>query len=179
MMTPERKLLLMLSKLHVRGYQRLRLVSFIYDLGPWRFGVTHAGNIRTDHGALPISWDAGVLPQHSQSSGNDFFGWADAKHASPSGLARRFVERFPGIGRLGYGPDWTYVGWYSHLLHLTYPDALPFAYGVPHGPDWFLYTTRAGLRIPLPPPGAASQADMARCDSLALPTGEQKDSLLE
>ena len=55
----------------------------------------------------------------------------------------------------GYGADFVYAGWYQHLLHLTYPDQLPVAFGDHIEADGYLTTLGSRLRIPLPPPGWA------------------------
>lgn len=159
MSKPTRNVLRMVAELHLRGYQRLRIVPHIYHLGTWRCGVTYARNVRIDHGAFALSWDHEVLPQYSSASESQYFDWTDARHATPSRLARLFIERFPAIAELGYGPDLQYAGWYIHLLHLTHPDALPYVFAEFAQPEWYLYTTREGLKIPLPPAGHGTREE--------------------
>ena len=164
MTSPERSVLKMIAELHVRGYQRLRIVPHIYSLGTWRCGITPASNVRPDHGAIAVSWAAELLVQHTSANGNKYFGWEDAKQTTPSGLARRFIERFPRIAEAGYGPDWEYAGWYTHLLHQTYPDAVPYAFHDYAPVTWFLYTNVDTIRIPLPPAGWATRVDLVNYD---------------
>jgi hypothetical protein len=40
-----------------------------------------------------------------------------------------FIKRFPRIVERGFGPDWEYVGWFSWMLHETFPGSLPVAQG--------------------------------------------------
>ena len=172
MLTPERKVLMMIQELHVRGYQRLRIIPFIYHLGTWRCGVTEAANVHIDHGAMAVDSDAARRPQHTSADGTAYFGWKDAEHASPSGLARRFLERFPRLAEAGYGPDWCYAGWYNHLLHVTWKRGLPYVHAGHHPPRPYLYMTESDVRIPLPPAGTASAAACSRVVvDLSLPKG--------
>jgi hypothetical protein len=96
---------------------------------------------------------------YSSADERDYFGWRDAREASPGRLAEMFIARFPDVAAAGRGSDWSYAGWYVEMLHLTYPDALPVAYADYDLPtDWL--TTVGGnvpVRIPLPPPGEADR----------------------
>jgi hypothetical protein len=151
-----RKIVRMVAELHVRGYQWLRLVPFIYDLGSWRGGITPVSNILARHGAMAADYDQAILPQYTSASMREYFGWKDARHATPSQLAELFIERFPRVAREGYGSDWMYAGWYSEMLHLTHPGTLPIAYGNMSGPSetQMLWVGEPPVRsIPLPPPG--------------------------
>ena len=65
------------------------------------------------------------------AAGTEYFGWTDAERATPSGLARLFIERFPEIVEAGRGSDWTYAGWYIEMLGLTFPNRFHCAYS-----DW-------------------------------------------
>ncbi len=156
MATAERTMLRMIAELHVRGYQRLRIIPHIAEVGAWRCGITPATNVRADHGALPIDWEPGRLPQYSSASGTDYFEWGGVSHLSASQLAERFIARFPDVAAEGYGPDWAYAGWYIDMLHRTYPDALPIATAAYLNADHYLATTREGVIVPLPPPGWAT-----------------------
>jgi hypothetical protein len=156
-----RRVLRMISELHVRGYQQLRMVPHLYSLGTWRCGITWAGNVRADHGAVPCDWSFEATLQYTSASGSEVYGWADAKLLSPSRLADMFIKRHATIARRGRGPDWAYAGWFSWMLHETYPDCLPVAFGE------FLEVPLGGLitiggrekRISPPPPGACSAVD--------------------
>lgn len=145
----------MIAELHVRGYQRLRVIPHLYSLGTWRCGITHVENVRPDHGVLPCNWDFALLPQHTSASGRACFGWKDATRLSPSRLAGLFLERFPGVAERGLGKDWEYAGWFSWMLHETYPDCLPVAQAedldVP--PGGLLTVGRREIQLTPPPFG--------------------------
>ena len=152
-----RRVLRMMSELHMRGYQRLRLVPHLYALGTWRGGITWAGNVRADHGAIAVDWSEDATPQHSSASGREVFGWADAVALTPSRLAALFIQRFPELAARGRGPDFEYAGWFSWMLHETYPDCLPVAFGETLGvPEGGLVTVGGReLCLTPPPPGHA------------------------
>ena len=148
----------MVSELHKRGYQRLRIVPGMAPSGIyWRCAVTPAANIRDDHGALPRDWD-GPMARYSSGDENRYFGWTDATKATARDLADMFVERLPEIVTAGEGRDWGYVGWFLEMLGLAEAGRFPIAYadspGVPE--DRLLLTHSkdpAGPQfIPLPPP---------------------------
>ena len=96
---------------------------------------------------------------YTSGQGEHYFGWEDAGQATASGLAKRFVERFPAIADAGHGRDWMYSGWYVEMLHLTYPNAFPYAYADWDTPDEYLPTIAVGMdrsvKVPLPPAGEA------------------------
>ena len=150
-----RRVLLMVSELHVRGYQRLRIAPGMAPSGLyWRCSVTPVTNISDSNGALMVSWDH-LAAHYSSADVQRYFGWDDASGLSPSPLAARFIERCPEISDTGRGSDWTYAGWYQEMLGTTYPDALPIAYADWPVPPGFLSTVggRGGVRVPMPPPG--------------------------
>lgn len=150
-----RKILRVVSDLHVRGFQRIRIAPGVSASGMiWRCAITPASNISSEHGARIVSWD-NLAAHYASSSEEKYFGWTDVVRATPGMLAELFIARFPMIVEAGRGSDWLYAGWYLEMLHLTYPDAFPIAYA-----DWELprdhLTTMGGrsdVRIPLPPPG--------------------------
>ena len=148
-----RKVLLMVSELHVRGYQRLRIAPGMSPSGcHWRCSITPASNISSEHGARLVSWDT-LAAHYSSSSGSEYFEWTDASRLTPSRLAVRFIERFPDIAAAGRGSDWPYAGWYVEMLGITYPDTFPIAYADWDLPPDYLATTgrRPDVRVPLPP----------------------------
>lgn len=154
---PSRKLLRAVADLHTRGYQRLRVAVSQYELGTWRCSIAPAIWISGDHGAeLHVDTDYGRLANYSSADEREYWGWLDAHHASPARLAEEFLGRFPDLAILGYGQDWPYAGWFQHMLHLTYPDALPVAH-VPfeRKPTDYVGSLGRFVRIPLPPPGYA------------------------
>jgi hypothetical protein len=151
---PPRRVLQMVAELHVRGYQRLRIIPFFRPTGHWRCAITTASNTRPDHGAYWVDSTPGLYAMYTSAAGRRVFDWEDADHATPSGLARRFIERFSDLAAAGYGPDWLYAGWYAHMLHLTWGHGVPVAYFDDcTAPTWYLWCSGSERKIPLPPPG--------------------------
>ena len=160
-----RAVLLMIHELHLRGYQRLRAIPAMSPSGGhWRCWVAPVALVSPDHGARIAydEWENPRIARYTSGMGHRYFDWTDVTSATtPSGLARRFVERFPQIVAAGQGSDWLYVGWYVEMLHLTYPDQFPYAMADYSVPDDYIPTTSPGdsdtdIRIPLPPPGEGS-----------------------
>jgi hypothetical protein len=48
--------------------------------------------------------------------GQECFGWQEAGHCTPEGLAELFVERFRAVCEAGRGRDWEYAGWLTELI---------------------------------------------------------------
>lgn len=150
-----RKILRMVTELHVRGFQRLRIVPGMSPSGcHWRCSITPVANISSQHGARIVCENA-LRVHYSSSQERHYFGWDDATHATPSQLANIFIKRFPEIVEAGRGSDWLYAGWYLEMLHLTYPDSFPIAYADWEIPEDYLMSVggRSEAKIPLPPPG--------------------------
>jgi len=157
----QRKVLRMVSSLHLRGYQRLRIAPGSAPNGmSWRCTVTPVTNISRRHGARLIDWDT-LTAHYTSGMKAEYFDWTDAVRATPGDLATLFIQRFPEIARAGYGADWEYAGWYLHMLHLTHPDRFPIAYDDGGCPDDCLVTEggEPRARIPLPPPGLGTSRD--------------------
>ncbi len=154
---PCRKLLRAVAELHVRGYQRLRIVPYIYDLGTWRCPILPAMYVSRTHGARWIENPPDeMMAWYSSASEREYWDWRDEHHCSPAKLADVFLDRFPHIAALGYAQDWLYAGWYQHMLHLTYPDSLPISWDEQQTDLNFrtcLGLYRGTGSIPLPPPG--------------------------
>ena len=153
-----RRILRVVQELHLRGYQRLRIAPGMSASGMhWRCSVTPVSNILRSHGARMKDWD-GPVANYTTGMELEFLGWKDALRKTPSALlAHLFLKRFPSIAEQGRGSDWPYAGWYVEMLHLTYPDALPYC-----NSDWrddpsdcVPTVGRRKVRIPLPPPGEA------------------------
>lgn len=146
----------MVSELHKRGYQRLRVVPCIAPSGAyWRCWVTPASNILRTHGAHLASWeqDDRSLVLYSSGQDNEFFGWTDRKTATARELADTFIERFPVLCEASRGADWAYAGWFVEMLGLAERGWFPIVYqeyGVneKHG----LELTYPGRQAPLPKP---------------------------
>ena len=149
-----RKVLLMVSELHVLGYQRLRIAPGLSPTGEhWRCSITPITNISQKHGARLLDWEH-LAAHYTSAAGAKFFDWSYAANLTPAKLALRFIEEFPSITTVGKGPDWAYAGWYQQMLGLTAPDLLPV---VPEGEgrarDALTTFGKRTVSIPLPPPG--------------------------
>lgn len=155
-----RKVLLLVLELHLRGYQRLRIAPGMSASGVyWRCSIAPVSLISAGHGARMTRFDDRAAALYTSGQGDAYFGWDDASHATASGLARRFLERFPMIADAGRGRDWMYSGWYVEMLHRTYPNAFPYAYADWETPNTHIPTIAIGIdrrvEVPLPPPGEA------------------------
>lgn len=163
-----RRVLTMVAELHVRGDQRLRAFPYMSASGMhWRCLVVPATAISANNGTTLVDGADHLGVTYSSSERAHPFGWEDAGASTASGLARRFLERFPLVCAAGQGQDWLYAGWHSWMLHLTYPALIPFVFA-----DWDvdlslgLPATGASdvkeVRIPVPPPGEGRLASPAQ-----------------
>lgn len=152
-----RKILRMVSELHVRGYQRIRIAPGMSASGcHWRCTITPVTYISSRNGAKLIhGCPETLMAKYTSGQERKYFDWKDAAHATPSSMADLFIKRFPEIAEAGKGSDWSYAGWYLEMLHLTYPCSFPIAYA-----DWEIpednlpiVGQNSSIRIPLPPPG--------------------------
>ena len=158
----------MVAELHLRGYQWLRITPSMYKVGSWRCGITPASNVLARHGAIAADYHPRILPQYSSAMQRNFFDWKDARNATPGQLADLFIQRFPQVAREGCGSDWMYAGWFTEMLHLTWPGTLPIAHGNYSGPSETEMETIGAppLRsVPLPPPGWVRDPPREHTDS--------------
>jgi len=149
------KVLLMVSELHQMGYERLRISPGMSPSGQhWRCVITHVDNFDPDHGALVLDGVNDLLT-YSSAVGDQFFGWDDAAGDNPNSLARKFIERFPVIARLGRGDDEQYVQWYDEVVNLVKKGDLPCAYSDwSEDPEDAILPTMGGIRkLSMPPDG--------------------------
>jgi len=154
-----RKVLLMVSELHVMGYQRLRIAPGLSPEGEyWRCSVTPVTNISQKHGARLIDWEH-LAAHYTSASGAKYFDWSYAANLTPAKLAVRFIEEFPLIAGAGKGSDWLYAGWFQEMLGLTAPDLLPVvSEGEGRVKDRLTtYGGKSNILIPLPPPGEGTE----------------------
>jgi ribonuclease BN (tRNA processing enzyme) len=150
-----RMVILMVHQLHELGYQRLRIGPGMSASGVyWRCAVTHVANIQEDNGALVLD-EANDTAMYSSGSGDHFFGWEDTSEDTPADLARKFIERFPVIARLGRGDDENYAEWFQEVVRVVEAGGFPYAYS-----DWsdehedgILPTVGGTGGLPMPPDG--------------------------
>lgn len=116
----------MVSDLHRLGYQRLRIMPYIYPLA-WRVAIGPADLFSERNGAWMERVPDEVCTTYSSASLNRYFGWTDAGSDNARQLADKFIKRFPGVCAASYGRDWAYAGWLCELLGtLERANALPF-----------------------------------------------------
>ncbi|NPD68105.1 hypothetical protein HN018_12095 [Lichenicola cladoniae] len=111
------RLLTMVHEFHKAGYQRIRFSSGMAPSGIyWRCSITHAGNMTADGLHIQDYNAPEEVAAYSSSSGDHYFGWADAPGRSARELGLLFLDRFPAIAEKGLGRDWTYAGWLTEIL---------------------------------------------------------------
>jgi len=164
----------MVSELHRMGYQRMRIMPFEYPLA-YRVAIAPIDVFSVRNGAyIALSSD---YPEtsYSSSSGNEYFGWTDAKKSSARDLAEKFVTRFADVALRARGSDWEYAGWLAELVSIfeTKPNRLPIVMAEYFEPGPLtiremplrLYGQRVGdddggeLSFPLPPPGLSASTE--------------------
>lgn len=155
-----RKVLQLVAELHLRGLQLLRACVALSPSGTsWRCSIAPASLVSAENGALLTDegWKSLLVAHYTSAAGSEYFGWTDAADDTPSGLAQKFIERFPDIVSVGRGSDWLYAGWYVEMLHLTCPDHFPYAQADWKTPGDYLETISfapcSRVQVPLPPPG--------------------------
>jgi hypothetical protein len=153
------RVLLMVHELHLRGYQRLRIVPGMSPSGMhWRVTLLPVTRVSKTHGAMPVdrSW-GDEDPFYTSGQRAKYFGWEDAQSASPSELADKFTQRFSEALALSRGDDWAYAGWFQVMLSYAQRGELPVAYADWYGeePDSRWLPTTKGIQsgLPMPPPG--------------------------
>ena len=128
------RVLRMVSILHGKGFQGLRVFPYMYpiayriELFPAAFasqnGVSYDSKIFGE-----ILERGRLLARHSGANQARFFGWEDVADHSAQQLALTFIERFPELARATYQLDYAYAGWYAALLaHCEY-GCLPYLFG--------------------------------------------------
>lgn len=153
------KVLEMVSVLHQRGYERLRIEPGMAPSGMyWRCGITHAGNMDPENGALSLSGFNDENVPYTSAMRNRFFDWDDAPGLDAAQLAARFIEEHPGLCVLCRGKDPDYVAWYGLMLSLARKGGLPSAYDDEWGlddelPRWLSTMGESDGELPMPPLG--------------------------
>ncbi|MEY9698595.1 hypothetical protein ABIF50_002284 [Bradyrhizobium diazoefficiens] len=126
------RVLAMVSELHRRGYQKLRVMPFMAPSGAyWRCWIGPDTLFYRNHGAFLC--DTGYSEEQSVSlcarytSGEEdrYFGWPDAENDEARSLADKFLARFTRLASAGEGWSYAYAGWYQRLLGLAYRGWMP------------------------------------------------------
>lgn len=163
-------MLRMVSELHKRGYQHLRVMPFLHDGGLWRLAFGPRKDFSRLMGLAQVPAAFGCWPQYSSASQSYPFDWKDAGSDDARELAAKMVLRFPDLMHACQGRDWAYVGWFAELMGWVESGRLPYVN--PIEPKSWLSTKPLTLtttpfliatgpdpvssRCPLPPPGGNS-----------------------
>lgn len=151
------KVLEIVAALHRRGYKHLRIEPGMAPSGMhWRCGVTHAGNMDPENGALCINSGGPEMAFYTSASGDAFFGWDDAPGLDTEQLADRFLVEHCDLCEMSLGEDPDYVAWYNLMLSLARNGGLPYAYDdygdYDDEPPGFIPTMgESNGKLPLPP----------------------------
>lgn len=131
-MTTERKIMLLLSALHKRGFERLRFSAGISPSGlHWRYEIAPAESFNAD--GATIMHELYTHDAFGSSNGKlPLFDWEGAEAAPPEGFADWFQKHFPAVAEAGKGADTPYAEWFEHVLELTAPEGLVVMYGEYH-----------------------------------------------
>lgn len=163
---PGRRILLMLRELHLIGFERLRAVTYVHDIGAWRCTIVPAAWTLKERGGwfkdLLIDYEQ-FLPEgsrlhhhtYSEAHGQRPFDWEGAEFAGPRELAHRFLKEKSELAFAGWGPDPEYVRWYRKALELTAPNGLWESDG-----DSIRTLITSARDIPLPPPGFTGEQEL-------------------
>lgn len=164
------RMLRMVAELHKRGFQRLRIMPHIYDLGSWRLAFGPRDGFSNRMGLALTMAALERAPQYSSASQNHPFEWRDAGKDDARALADKMIERFPELLSQSIGRDWEYAGWFAELMGWVEGGLLPFINpqnpktGVGVDPLTLVAiplcrigtgTDVGGSQCPLPPPGGA------------------------
>ena len=165
--SPYRNVLLMVRELHRMGFERLRACPYIYAMGTWRCAIAPAAWIHNRNeqtpGAMPFELTHTIEKLLGKGSSVHFYTSANEQRLfsdretwflSPRALAEQYLQRFPAIAAVGYGPDPDYVAWFERTLDHLAPNGIFYAFAEQEPATNELYTLMTPiLRVPLPPPG--------------------------
>jgi len=154
-----RKFLELVSHLHRRGYQQLRIVPYVRD-GPapiWTCDLAPVSEIRMDHGALtpnlvhgPGLFSIRYVPNSP---------WPGFVEQSFEEAAEYFLEIHWELAEQTFGTDDDYVRWYEEMLAVTAPKGLVASEVYWEEPPGHMYVLNVDhvdtVQVPLPPPGRA------------------------
>jgi hypothetical protein len=141
-LSPARRVLLMIRELHQRGFERLRAVPWAgWEMGAvwpeWGCDVLPASCVERSNGAArdeeQVARLCGLLridttgcrPSPCSTLGDHVpFGWGDALWDTPPQLAEKFIQRFREVTLAGWGPDPAYAQWFVRMLEATAPHGV-------------------------------------------------------
>lgn len=142
----------MLARLHDLGYQRLRLSCGAAPNGLyWRYSVAPAEQFSANGYLLQDDVYPGTAYGSSSGSSAPFEWEGPAQDADA--LARRFLESFPEVAKVGRGEDPAYARWFAEVAERCQPDGAVVMYGdyvEAEAEGRFEFTN--GKWVELPPP---------------------------
>jgi len=125
------RLLAAVHELHKQGYQDLAVYAGMSSSGfYWRCSLVPFDEILYQSGRLKIFTDHGLEQANHSSgeSGNDYFGWGDAKQDNARELAEKIKRRFPRLMAKTRRPNYQYAGWFTEMLGMAEQGNLPVMY---------------------------------------------------
>jgi hypothetical protein len=95
-MNPARKLMLVVRKLHLMGYEGLRLAPYLAPSGMyWRAQIVPVKYISPQHGAISIERSRySGIPTYTSGNGDDYFELGTVESDTPQQIAEKFIDRF-------------------------------------------------------------------------------------
>ena len=154
-----RKFLELVSHLHHRGHQLLRIVPYVRD-GPapiWACDLVPASATRKDHGALTPDFEFGPGFFSVRYVPNS--PWPGFVDQSLDEAASYFIQHHFELAEETLGRDDAYVRWYEEMLVATAPKAFVASILYWKEPSDYMYVlnnvNENKVFVPLPPPGNA------------------------
>lgn len=153
------RLLSMVAELHKQGFQLLRVMPFLHDIGTWRLYIGAKDWFSERNGAWIEDALDPRLARYTSADRNRYFGWRDATNDDARALAAKFISRFPEIAAAARGRDWEYVGWYVQMMGWAEVGHLPvvMAEHLAQSPAAMRYMPLLGMEdrkvLPTAPPG--------------------------
>ena len=149
------RLLAAVYELHRQGYQDLAVhTSLALSGGCWRCKLTAFDYLQWDGKAwidIPGA-DIECAEHSSGDTGNEYFGWDDARQDTACKLADKIKTRFPRLMARTQRQNCEYADWFAYMLGIAEQGHLPVMtadYKTAHGQD--IATTSPDLLIKRPP----------------------------
>lgn len=121
------RMLRMVSELHKRGYQQLRVMPFLHDGGNlWRLAFGSRKDFSRLMGLALVAATFDRAPQFSSAAPSYPFDWKDAGSDDARDLAAKMITRFPDLMQASLGRDWAYVGWFAEMMGWVEAGRLPY-----------------------------------------------------
>lgn len=149
------RLLAAVHELHKQGYQDLSVYTGMASSGfYWRCLLVPHDEILYQSGRLKTFTDYGPdQANHSSGeSGNEYFGWNDAKQDNARELAQKIKQRFPRLIAKTRRANYQYAGWFTEMLGMAEQGNLPVMYDdYPVAHESKQLKSTGNVEIPRPP----------------------------